>query len=438
MTSSKIEWCDRSDWNPIRGCTRVSPGCGGPGPHGGCYAEAMAARFSDPGMWGHGYAERTKTGGRWTGKVEIQWDRIDLPLRWRAPARIFASSTSDWFHEALPIEDIATMYAVAVAAVHVRRHTLQILTKRTDRMREILNTEAFWNQVNAEAGAHVMEHTDPLERRSDDARAMLDEYGPENPPPGIWLGTSTEDQKRADERIPHLVRTPAALHFVSAEPLLGPLDLRAWLPGWIRGAVRSWNDFQWPGWVPESVRQQVVSFWNPAWNRGPNAWMRGALENGQPAIGTRGNFRTCRQGEPLVEGRFIPAWNNIGCVVDDAGDVHVVSAGIYQSRPPRLDLVIAGGEAGPRSREHNLNWSRSLLEQCRVAGSAYFQKQLGSNPVIDCSDDMPAQPADADPADLAAFARSFLRPLRLKDRKGGDMAEWPEDLRVREMPEVER
>jgi protein gp37 len=65
---SKIEWTDRSDWNPIRGCTRVSPGCGGPGEHGGCYAEGMAARFSKPGMWGHGYAEMKSGKPRWTGK----------------------------------------------------------------------------------------------------------------------------------------------------------------------------------------------------------------------------------------------------------------------------------------------------------------------------------------------------------------------------------
>lgn len=372
-----IEWTDRSDWNPVRGCTRVSPGCGGPGPNGGCYAEAMAARFSDPGMWGHGIAERTAAGGRWTGKVEIQWDRIDLPLRWRRPARIFANSTSDLFHAALSAEEIATIYAVAVAAVHVRGHTLQILTKRPERMREILNSEAFWSQVNAEAGALVMEHTDPLARRSDDARTTLDDYGPQNPPPGIWLGTSTENQPCADERIPELLATPAAVRFVSGEPLLGPLDLRAFLPKWIRGPVRPWDTFHWPEWVPDQVRQQIVSFWNPEWTHGPNAWMQGAADNGQPPLGTRGRYHAGRQGEPLVEGRFIPAWNNIGRVVDDAGAVHVVSAGIYQSRSARLDWVIAGGESGPRARPMHPDWARSLRDQCGDAGVPFFFKQWG-------------------------------------------------------------
>src|SRR6266567_2287906 len=98
--NSDIQWTDAS-WNPVRGCTRVSPGCGGPGPHGGCYAEAMAARFSLPGMWGHGYAEMVGGKPHWTGKVELQADRLLLPLSWKKPAKVFASSTSDFFHEKL-------------------------------------------------------------------------------------------------------------------------------------------------------------------------------------------------------------------------------------------------------------------------------------------------------------------------------------------------
>jgi protein gp37 len=245
MTASKIEWTDRSDWNPIRGCTRTSPGCGGPGAHGGCYAETMAARFSDPGQWGHGFAERTAKGGRWTGKVEIQWDRVSLPLGWQKPARIFASSTSDFFHEALDMLDVAQLFGVMIAAHHLRGHTFQVLTKRADRMRAWLNDEEFWDIANAEADMRVMERVDPHNRRSDDARATLEDYGPDEPPPGIWLGISVEDQQRADERVPDLLATPAVVRFLSCEPLLGPVDLASVCDGWsFWGPLsgRRWHD----------------------------------------------------------------------------------------------------------------------------------------------------------------------------------------------------
>ena len=221
---SSIEWTDAT-WNPVRGCSRVSPGCGGANHEGGCYAEKIAARFSDPGQAFHGFARRTPSGGQWTGKLALIPEQLDLPLRWRKPRFIFANSMSDLFHEHLSDFDIATVYAVAVAAVHLRGHTLQILTKRAARMRELLNSAAFWEQVNAEAAAHVMEMVDPLDRRRDDARATLDDYGPGHPPPGIWLGVSVEDQERADERIPSLIATPAAVRFISGEPLLGPVEL---------------------------------------------------------------------------------------------------------------------------------------------------------------------------------------------------------------------
>lgn len=228
MAASKIEWTDRSDWNPIRGCTRVSPGCGGPGGHGGCYAEAIAARFSAPGQPFHTFAERTASGPRWTGKVEVVWERADLPLRWRKPARIFASSTSDFFHGGLLDHDVAHLFGVMIAAHHLRGHTFQVLTKRAGRMRCLLNDPEFWIVANSFADGYVMEGTDPLNRRSDDARATMDDYGPDNPPPGIWLGVSVEDQARADERRENFAKTPADVKFVSYEPALGPVDWTGW------------------------------------------------------------------------------------------------------------------------------------------------------------------------------------------------------------------
>ena len=219
---TQIEWTDAT-WNPVRGCSRVSPGCGGPNHEGGCYAEKIAARFSGPGQAFEGFAERTAQGGRWTGKVEVVWDAIDIPIRWRKPRRIFANSMSDLFHEALDVVDVAMIYGTAIAAVHLRKHTIQILTKRAEHMREVLTDPIFWEVANDHAEHLVLEHTDPLNRRSDDARATLGDYGPGKPPPGIWLGVSVEDQERADERIPHLLAAPAAVRFLSCEPLLGPV-----------------------------------------------------------------------------------------------------------------------------------------------------------------------------------------------------------------------
>lgn len=204
MTASKIEWTDRSDWNPIRGCTRVSEGCRN------CYAEGIAARFSGPGQPFHGFAERTAKGPRWTGKVQLVEDRLTLPLRWKKPARIFASSTSDIFHESLPDEAIDRIFAVMALAT---QHTFQVLTKRPERMREYLSDPARKALMSCDATALAGKKLGP--------GAIITPY----PLPNVWLGVSVEDQATADERIPHLLATPAARRFLSCEPLLGPVDL---------------------------------------------------------------------------------------------------------------------------------------------------------------------------------------------------------------------
>lgn len=205
-----IEWTDAT-WNPIRGCTRVSEGCRN------CYAEVMAARFSDPGQWGHGLAERVRLPGgkidhRWTGNVQLVDTALDLPLRWRKPRRIFVNSTSDLFHEAVPHDWIDQVFAVMALAP---QHTFQVLTKRPERMRAYLQ-RAFsvhcWGIAAFAAGRT---------KRDDELIHM----GVRNPLPNVWLGTSVEDQATADARIPHLLATPAAVRFVSAEPLLGPVDI---------------------------------------------------------------------------------------------------------------------------------------------------------------------------------------------------------------------
>jgi protein gp37 len=150
--------------------------------------------MSNPGMWGHGLATRTKAGPRWTGRVELVPSKLDLPLHWKRPRRIFVNSTSDLFHEALSDLDINRVFARMARAP---QHTYQILTKRPGRAREWFD----WASV-----ANYTVKPWPL--------------------PNVWVGVSVEDQATADERIPLLLQTPAVLRWVSYEPALGPVDFR--------------------------------------------------------------------------------------------------------------------------------------------------------------------------------------------------------------------
>ncbi len=221
-----IEWTRSDDgqpgstWNPIRGCTRVSEGCRN------CYAEVMAARFSDPGQWGHGLAQRVALPGggtdhRWTGKVELVDTALDLPLRWRRPRRIFVNSTSDLFHENVPDEWIDKVFAVMALAP---QHRFQVLTKRPERM------QAYFAGRRANFGrASEVLHEMPHPCSEDDHDWAVDQLDGFDATGRlmhqVWLGTSIENQAAAEERVPYLLETPAAVRFVSAEPLLGPVRL---------------------------------------------------------------------------------------------------------------------------------------------------------------------------------------------------------------------
>src|SRR5574338_229426 len=113
---SKIQWTDRT-WNPVRGCSRVSPGCVN------CYAERMAARFCKEGEPFHGFAQITKAGSRWTGEIELIEEKLREPLHWRKPSLVFVNSISDLFHESLRISDQERIFRVMLSAT---RHTYQI------------------------------------------------------------------------------------------------------------------------------------------------------------------------------------------------------------------------------------------------------------------------------------------------------------------------
>lgn len=215
---SKIEWTDAT-WNPIRGCSRVSEGCR----H--CYAERVAARFSGPGQPYEGLAVRKlrvvsddeqTTVGRWTGTVRVVPEHLADPLRWRRPRRVFVNSMSDLFHESLTNEQIAAVFGVMAAAA---QHTFQVLTKRAARMR------AWFEWLLAG-------EVSPSGKCYAAASGAVD-FGtwwrtvPQKwPLPNVWIGVSVENQAAADERIPELLRTPAAVRWLSCEPLLGEVDFK--------------------------------------------------------------------------------------------------------------------------------------------------------------------------------------------------------------------
>ncbi len=189
MGATKIPWCDRT-WSPITGCTKISDGCKN------CWAHAMHARF-----------------GEGPFKVTFHADRLDEPLRWRKPSRIFVCSMGDLFHEDVTTDDIETVFAVMALAT---RHVFILLTKRPERMLRFICGEAGTLNIYKK-----MQFPDWLPRGKAFPR-RLDKWPPKN----LWLGVSVENQATADERIPILLQTPAAVRFVSCEPLLGPVSFR--------------------------------------------------------------------------------------------------------------------------------------------------------------------------------------------------------------------
>ena len=214
MAGTKIPWCD-TVWNPVRG---VSKGCR----H--CYAERQAAR-SLPGLRsptsGESFAVMTAIGPRWTGKVELIESKLKEPLRWKNPRRIFVNSMSDLFHESLPDQAIDGVFAVMALCP---QHTFIVLTKRAKRMYE------YVSGVNGAKRFHDINVAAQQICGSPHYGAVLptqcDGMVPGGwPLPNVVLVVSCEDQKTADERIPWLVKTPAACRGVSLEPLLGPINL---------------------------------------------------------------------------------------------------------------------------------------------------------------------------------------------------------------------
>lgn len=214
-SKSGIEWCEAT-WNPVRGCSLVSPGC----TH--CYAMRQAVRIKSY----EGLTKPSKAGPVWTGEVRTAPEMLDRPLRWRKPRLIFVNSMSDLFHESIPFEYIAAVFGVMAACP---QHTFQVLTKRPERAVEwfewigepFAQASPQWRCFYSLGNAHPK----PIA-----VEAPLD--GSLWPLPNVWLGTSVEDQPRADERVLQLLRCPAAVRFLSCEPLLAPVSFRwaEWSP----------------------------------------------------------------------------------------------------------------------------------------------------------------------------------------------------------------
>jgi protein gp37 len=235
--ASKIDWCDKT-WNPLAGCSPVSPGCDR------CYsARLLATRLKHlPDFKGLTKVRADIPGRivdrlRWTGEVRLLPHKLEQPLHWRKPRRIFVVDKGDLFHPSVPDEYIAAVFGIMAACP---QHTFLVLTKRPARMvewyrwvekRELAGRELFpwdppewriWQMLYVEA-----------RRRS----VPPPHHGGAWPLPNVHVGVTAEDQERADERMEQLGQVPAAVHWLSYEPGLGPLQLRdEWL-AWLRWVV---------------------------------------------------------------------------------------------------------------------------------------------------------------------------------------------------------
>jgi protein gp37 len=232
--STTIEWTDRT-WNPTTGCDRVSAGCD----H--CYALTMAKRLKGMGSAKYQRDGNPKTSGPGFG-LSAHADVLSAPLTWSTPQKVFVNSMSDLFHKDVPEDFIARVWTVMAKTP---QHTYQILTKRHDRMRSIVRRIA-WRSATTEERQRGVRGSVAYVQQDE---KLNDHLGTPRVLPNVWLGCSVEDQKWADIRIPALLETPAKVRFISAEPLIGAVDLNGqWLDGECaecQGAgTKGWDEWQ--------------------------------------------------------------------------------------------------------------------------------------------------------------------------------------------------
>ncbi|SOC43792.1 protein gp37 [Rhizobium subbaraonis] len=311
--NTKIEWTDAT-WNPITGCSIVSPGCTN------CYAMKLAGTRLRHHPSRTGLTKDSKAGPVWTGEVRFNPEWLDQPLRWKRPRMIFVCAHGDLFAEGVPDEWIDQVFAVMALSP---QHTFQVLTKRPERMRTYLARPRHllasrWATA-VPRGLPITQH-EAMARLHPDAtpehRALYHACPLAIPLANVWLGVSVEDQKRAEERIPVLLDTPAAIRWISAEPLLGPLDLTC---------IHQPNDGFGPYWI-------------------------NALKS-----------------------------DEVGWFHDEAATLATEADPLAFSDLPRLDWVVVGGESGHGARPMQPEWAESLRDQCAAAGIPFLFKQWGSH-----------------------------------------------------------
>jgi protein gp37 len=274
--TTKIQWTEKT-WNPLTGCDKVSAGCKF------CYAETMSKRLKAIGLKKYRYGF----------ELTLHWLTVNDPFSWKKPMMVFVNSMSDLFHKDVPLNYIQLIFKVMNATP---QHTYQILTKRADRLLE-LAPHLDWTA-------------------------------------NIWMGVSVENQEQANIRIPYLLQVPAAVRFLSMEPLLDMV----WL---------------------DNID---------------------ALSGGHEKFG----WINCLNG-------------NHGTIDEDYPDVN------------KIHWVIVGGESGAKARPMEKKWLMDIVLKCQAVNVPVFVKQLGTHQA---------------------------KKMKLKHHKGGDIAEWPEGIRIREMPDL--
>lgn len=365
---TKIEWVVNPDgtqgetWNPVRGCTKVSPGC----QH--CYAETFSNRFK--GIKDHPYEQGFD--------LRLVPEMLERPLRWRKPRKVFVCSMSDLFHE-----DVPDMFIDRVEATMALcpQHMFQVLTKRPQRALQraqaflegydpfVMGDSDIGSWINGVHG-YLLDNVRDKPGGNENWRWEPHDYGAEGrievpgywtwtgpgniedliswPLPNVWLGTSVEDQKRADERIPHLLKCPAAVRFLSVEPLLGPIDLSSWL-----------GDY----WCSQCDRHfDYIADKEHCPNCGAD--YRGSVEDGAVV-------KCPHCGETDYESICDSCGTASGNGGADCNSVWGMDGEIG------LDWVIVGGESGPGARPMDPDWARSIRDQCVAAGVPFFFKQWG-------------------------------------------------------------